>query len=327
MSRQNLLIRNTFVEVDNHNDEDSLPRTVSDQTHTRRVQTQAIRTEPVQTIAEESVSNYETNSLSGTILPDLKDLAFSLQGVLPSGFSGFDSAPVFYPGSTLFGAMAPLVFPPSSLSNMDARETLIDWSYPRVGDYRWHAEAGSMGSLSADGKSFVKQQYEGRLSMVTESTLHSTGIQRYAVYVESGVLSVADGFGYIFSGALPCKKNIQKIDSIFVNKRGRVCCRIHNEVVTMDATVAPIDVGAVVDVLVDLNNKSIRFSVFAPPAELLEGRSHVDANLIVSSPEYLVGTATVSIADIAAKCRHDVTGHFCFVVKNTDVKLTFLSSS
>ncbi|KAF4750341.1 hypothetical protein FOZ63_024793, partial [Perkinsus olseni] len=121
------------------------------------------------------------------------------------------------------------------------------------------------GTLSDDLHTFTKLEYEGRLSMVTEEQIRRHGVHRYMISFDSGEISPADGVGYAFSSQLPCKKNIQKIDSIFLNRRGHICSRTHSDVSRRHAFVAPLELGRVVDITVDVDRCLIYFGVWAPP--------------------------------------------------------------
>ena len=87
-----------------------------------------------------------------------------------------------------------------------------------------------MGDLSPDSKHFVKNKgYHGLLSTVSENFIRTGGVHRYSIKFTAPEgteknaygLSLADGFGFVFNDRLPCTKNIQRINSVFVNRRGQ----------------------------------------------------------------------------------------------------------
>ncbi|KAF4686537.1 hypothetical protein FOZ60_005085 [Perkinsus olseni] len=197
-----------------------------------------------------------------------------------------------------------------------------------VGRHCWHVDAETMGTLSDDLHTFTKLEYEGRLSMVTEEQIRRHGVHRYMISFDSGEISPADGVGYAFSSQLPCKKNIQKIDSIFLNRRGHICSRTHSDVSRRHAFVAPLELGRVVDITVDVDRCLIYFGVWAPPPPQSHNNNRPVA--VKLTPEYIINNyhllacATVEFGDVAATCRYGSTGHFCTVLKNTNVTVSFI---
>jgi hypothetical protein len=190
------------------------------------------------------------------------------------------------------------------------RSTLEDCE---IGDFRWHDESLTMGKLDKDGKAFTKLEFDGRLSMVTESSIHKAGKYRYAVYIEEGPMSVADGFGFVFSNSLPCKKNIQKIDSIFVNKKGKICTRVHNEMEMLNTeSIGNIEVGSILELIIDLDSQLASFSLYNPPKGL-------DSDTI----SILCRDETASLESVVEKTGR-VIGHFCAVLKNCNIRVRFL---
>merc|ERR1712190_2803 len=107
--------------------------------------------------------------------------------------------------------------------------------------HSFHQETLDMGQVNPDFRMFTKVGYEGRLSVVSESQVHTNGCHRYLVQFTSGELSRADGVGFVFSPRLPCAKNIQRIVSIFVNQSGRICMRVFADIVRASAYVKPLE--------------------------------------------------------------------------------------
>ncbi len=315
--QNNLHIKNTFIEISSDKDRESLPRAFSDQSHARR--NPEVFVPLVSNImgipeeASESSSDrgdHQLNRLPSDELQSLRTLSrpaemwqapgLSLSHV-PAGFN--QSQPV-----SSFVASGPI----------DSKPSIVP-----VGDFRWHEESATMGVLSENSKAFTKEEFDGRLSMVTESSLHKSGVYRYVVYVEEGPMSVADGFGFVFSNALPCKKNIQKIDSIFINKKGKICARIHNEMEMLNTnSIGTIDVGSIIEIIVDLDKLEAGFSLYSPP----RGIDPTTLSILVRDEgtfsNWMVGTATISIESTVKKTGK--VGHFCAVLKNINTKLRFL---
>jgi len=128
--------------------------------------------------------------------------------------------------------------------------------------HRFHRETDTMGHLSEDARQFRKENFSGRLSVVTEDQIHSKGTMRYCVQFTGGELSAADGVGFILSSKLPCPKNIQRIVSIFANRTGRICIRAQSEVIRSDIGVRPIEIGDWVAVTVNLDELIAEFAVW-----------------------------------------------------------------
>lgn len=111
-----------------------------------------------------------------------------------------------------------------------------------------------MGSFSDNPiygeRSFTKNDtYHGRLSTISERDCHEItqhkGIHRYLVQFQvgfnpqipedgannmKGMISPADGIGFIFSKKLPCPKNIQKFVSVFMNQKGHINLRVFDQI-------------------------------------------------------------------------------------------------
>eukprot|EP00927_Polykrikos_kofoidii_P077275 TRINITY_DN74232_c0_g1_i1.p1 TRINITY_DN74232_c0_g1~~TRINITY_DN74232_c0_g1_i1.p1 ORF type:complete len:832 (-),score=178.82 TRINITY_DN74232_c0_g1_i1:25-2349(-) len=131
----------------------------------------------------------------------------------------------------------------------------------------FHPEVATMGKVSKDFREFTKVGYEGRLSVITERQVHTGGLHRYLVQFSSGELSKADGVGFIFSPRLPCKKNIQRIVSIFVNQRGRICMRVYQDVIRASAHVRSLKIGDWVEMAMDLDLHCVSFTIWSAAGE------------------------------------------------------------
>eukprot|EP00435_Cladocopium_sp_Y103_P071377 s89_g37.t1 len=121
--------------------------------------------------------------------------------------------------------------------------------------HRFHQKNTSMGVLSPDARSFTKCSNKGRLSIVCENRVHFSGVVRYAVQFTEGELCSADGVGFILSSDLPCTKNIQKIVSVFANRTGRICVRVHEDVKRCHQRVKCLELGDWLEVISDLEQQ------------------------------------------------------------------------
>lgn len=128
--------------------------------------------------------------------------------------------------------------------------------------HRFHQKNSNMGMLSSDARTFTKKYNKGRLSIVSENKVHFQGTVRYSLQFTEGELCSADGVGFILSSDLPCTRNIQKIISVFVNRTGRICIHVHDEVVRCSRRVKELDVGDWLEVSADLVNQSVSFTVW-----------------------------------------------------------------
>jgi len=182
--------------------------------------------------------------------------------------------------------------------------------------HSFHPETRDMGEASADMRCFTKVGYEGRLSVVSESRVHNGGVQRYLVQFKSGELSRADGVGFIFSTRLPCPKNIQRIVSIFVNQRGRVCMRVFAEIARASAYVKPLELGDWVEMIVDLENRVASFNIWQLPSNSWPPHPGIEP---VSSTEFRFGDKLGKMNQTGAKAVKLHVGHLACVVKNVGV--------
>jgi hypothetical protein len=126
--------------------------------------------------------------------------------------------------------------------------------------HRFHRKAATSG-LSYDLRGFTKQS-NGRLSLLSETQIRYTGVHRYSVQFTAGELSRADGIGFIFSSELPCLKSINNTVSIFAHRTGRICIRAFNELKRCNVSVKQIEIGDWVEVVSNLDNRTLTFSVW-----------------------------------------------------------------
>lgn len=176
-----------------------------------------------------------------------------------------------------------------------------------------------MGHVSPDFRSFCKVGYEGRLSVVSESKVHddSEGVLRYLVQFAGGELSRADGVGFVFSSRLPCAKNIQRIVSIFVNQRGRICMRVFADIIRASAFIKNLEVGDWVEMVIDLPNKVATFNVWP---STVTGWPAL-AGSPSSTAEFPYGNKLSKANQAGTKQVNLSCGHLACVVKNVGVTI------
>jgi len=178
--------------------------------------------------------------------------------------------------------------------------------------HRFHQKNSSMGVLSPDARSFTKCSNKGRLSIVCENRVHFSGVVRYAVQFTEGELCSADGVGFILSSDLPCTKNIQKIVSVFANRTGRICVRVHEDVKRCHQRVKCLELGDWLEVISDLEQQKVTFVVWAQDG---------------SAPT----SATISFGDVLDKARGRATvprsacGYLAVVMKHLGVSVNLAS--
>jgi hypothetical protein len=322
MDPTNVLIKNTFIQVDDKADDDStgcdLPRAVSDQSHVRKAFEKPVPIVPVFPPIIESAHDSLSDRSSSIQRLDSEEL----ERLRTLSRPNVDNRIVFgLPGSGMsFLAPTPQnhSFVPPANSIVHAHPDL-----PPIGDHRWHDESSSMGTLTVGMKEFTKVEYDGRLSMVTESLVHREGTQRYLVYITEGPVSVADGFGFVFSSTLPCKKNIQKIDSIFLNRKGRICSRSGNELEILNSSsIGMIEVGSIVEIIVNLDTLEASFALYSPPAGVDAETLSILVRDDKTFSNWMTGSSKISMKSIVELSGR--AGHFCAVLKNKHTTVRFL---
>lgn len=178
--------------------------------------------------------------------------------------------------------------------------------------HRFHPKA-SLTGLSLDFRTFTKRQSKGRLSIISENQIRYSGVHRYTLQFTAGELSNADGVGFIFSTDLPCPQNIQKIVSVFANRTGRICIRAHSEVERIDASVKSLEIGDWMEVMTNLDNRTVSFSVW--PAD----GGHVSSATVDFGPTLeLVRRSVPNIP-------RNPCGYLAAVVKHVGVSVTLAS--
>lgn len=114
--------------------------------------------------------------------------------------------------------------------------------------------------FSPDHRSFTKKE-KGRLSVVSESRLHSQGVVRYLVQFTAGELSNADGVGLVFSSKIPVTSDLHKITSIFLNRTGRICKRTNEHVERIPIRLSQFEVGDMIEIVNDLDAQMVSFTI------------------------------------------------------------------
>jgi hypothetical protein len=245
--------------------------------------------------------------------PGFVDLPATL-GHYPIGWPDPGPAPVPLAAvSSLWGANA---LPPFSWAPQAG-------ACPPVGAFHtFHHETRGFGTLAADARSFTKgPQFEGRLSVVTESEIHAGGTHRYLVRYAQGVLTKPDGVGFVFSDRLPCPKNIQKITSIFANQQGQICMRIFGGVLKGSGSckLRPFGLGEWIEVAVDLDNLTASFHIWpCGPMNLpfLQGGPECSAYFQFGKKLF---NRSVKVGQTLPQLN---VGHFACVVQNSGVTVT-----
>lgn len=185
---------------------------------------------------------------------------------------------------------------------------------PPIGDlHHFHPETAKMGFMSKDGRQFTKDAFDGRLSVVTENVVHTSGRLRYAVKFTQGELSSADGVGFIFGTKLPAPKNIQKIVSIFANSAGRICLRARSEVVRSNTTIKRPELGDIVELSLDLDESTAEFIVWPK------------AGGAPSAAQLLFGDALNSLRQAFPEIPKSNSGYLAMVVKHSGTSLELVS--
>jgi hypothetical protein len=142
------------------------------------------------------------------------------------------------------------------------------------GQCRWHKSAETVGVISDDGHVFTKTAGPRRsrvsnrgatvelasICMVFDASLRSGGVHRYCYQIMDGELGAADGAGFVFDSKVR-RNNIQRMRSVFLNQRGRICLRNNQHVTKLEVQLPPLTVGVCLDLLVDLDAYVARFNV------------------------------------------------------------------
>jgi len=197
--------------------------------------------------------------------------------------------------------------------------------------HSFHQETRDMGVVTPDFRQFTKVGYEGRLSVVSEREVHTDGKHRYLVQFTAGGLSRADGVGFVFSPRLPCAKNIQRIVSIFVNQRGRICMRVFADIIRASAYVKALELGDWVEMSIDMDERVAVFNIWPnSPSGWPESTGQPTSTAIFPYGQRLGrlnqdGKKSGSQSQVNPKSMKLNAGHLACVVKNIGVTITVAS--
>jgi len=175
---------------------------------------------------------------------------------------------------------------------------------------RWHKSAETVGVISHDGHVFTKTAGPQRsrvsdrgatvklasICMVFDASVRIGGVHRYTYHIMEGELGPADGAGFVFDKKVR-RNNIQRMRSVFLNQRGRICLRNNGQVTKLRAQLPPLAVGVTLTMIIDLDLLFARFDI--------------------SSPDDVGGSAEVqldSLSDVGFGKTMLRSGFFCAVV-------------
>lgn len=139
---------------------------------------------------------------------------------------------------------------------------------------RWHNSANSVGCISADGHIFTKttagektaKDRQGNalklasICMVFDETLRCGGQHQFNYTILAGELGAADGAGFVFDSRVR-RNNIQRMRSVFLNRRGQLCVRDQQQVHKLGTQLPPLSTGMQVMLSVDLENCRFQFTL------------------------------------------------------------------
>lgn len=139
---------------------------------------------------------------------------------------------------------------------------------------RWHKSANSVGTISPDGHTFTKtsggqktmKDRQGNtvelssICMVFDETLRYAGRHRFEYTILDGELGAADGVGFVFDTHVR-RNNIQRMRSVFLNRKGQLCVRDQQSVHKLGTQLPPLAAGMQVYLDVDLEILCLRFSI------------------------------------------------------------------
>ncbi|CAJ1335174.1 unnamed protein product [Effrenium voratum] len=184
--------------------------------------------------------------------------------------------------------------------------------------HSFHKEVRGFGVASNDLRQFTKgQDYEGRLSVISGSEVQRGGVQRYLMQFSDGELTKADGVGFVFASRVPCAKNIQKIVSVFVNQRGRICMRVFGDILKAKKHVRALQVGDWIEMAIDLENSTATFKVW--PYEMVASGYMTEPE---SCAEFHYGKRLAQANQLSAKPVKLNVGHFACVIQNVGVTVS-----
>lgn len=158
----------------------------------------------------------------------------------------------------------------------DAGPQEAELDSPQFAECKWHSSAKNVGVVSADGHVFTKTDTGGKkiimssrgvpvelssICMVFDSSLRCGGVHRYNYQILDGEPGAADGAGFVFDKQVR-RNNIQRMRSVFLNQRGRICVRDNGHVSKLRAQLPPLSVGMWLTLHIDLDQLCLQFAVF-----------------------------------------------------------------
>lgn len=186
----------------------------------------------------------------------------------PLGFSKFD---VNEPMKVHIPSLTPdqnsdMIFPSPQIDSSD--QVGLD------AGCRWHNSANSVGCVSTDGHIFTKttagektaKDRQGNvvklasLCMVFDETLRCGGQHQFSYTILAGELGAADGAGFVFDSRVR-RNNIQRMRSVFLNRRGQLCVRDQQQVHKLGTQLPPLSTGMQIMLSVDLEECRLQFTL------------------------------------------------------------------
>lgn len=188
--------------------------------------------------------------------------------------------------------------------------------WPDFGECRWHKSAETVGVISSDGHIFTKSAGPRRsrvsdrgarvelasICMVFDSSLRCGGVHRYNYQIINGELGAADGAGFVFDSKVR-RNNIQRMRSVFLNQRGRICLRNNQQVTKLAAQLPPLTVGVRLALVVDLDLLVARFNIINPQG-YLSGSADVSLEGLL---DHGLGTSQLRSGFFCAVVTGDIT--------------------
>eukprot|EP00927_Polykrikos_kofoidii_P037370 TRINITY_DN31511_c0_g1_i1.p1 TRINITY_DN31511_c0_g1~~TRINITY_DN31511_c0_g1_i1.p1 ORF type:complete len:416 (-),score=51.98 TRINITY_DN31511_c0_g1_i1:81-1289(-) len=183
----------------------------------------------------------------------------------------------------------------------------------------WHTSALASGTLSQGGHVFTKTSMGpvkvhpngtplSSLCLLFENFLRTGGVHQYRYTILRGTVGAADGVGFVIDDRIR-RTNIQKVRSIFLNRRGRLCIRNMDTIQKLPCTLPKLTRGVSVTLTVDLDSATACFDVESP----IFGRATTDelsfACLFSDRPHRGGGQTHQGNAPAASR-----SGFFCAIV-------------
>uniref|UniRef100_A0A0G4GI59 Uncharacterized protein n=1 Tax=Chromera velia CCMP2878 TaxID=1169474 RepID=A0A0G4GI59_9ALVE len=207
--------------------------------------------------------------------------------------------------------------------------------------FQWHPDMERFGRVSDQNRRFTKMQHGGCVSLVYERELRCGGKHVYRYSILQGYLAPADGMGFVFGGCVPASKNVQHLQSIFLNRIGNVCIRQGGPtIVRADTSSLPrLNVGQEITLIVDLDLALACFEVrtrerapyfvdrgrdnpHGPPRTDMRRQPPPLPPHVIDGP-WRVFRTVVSFSSIA----NHRQGHFCCVVTETNTSVRVVDGS